>query len=158
MTWLLWGVAPLIGAFASFASGVTWAALPVFISGFMPLLVFVSSFVNPLSYWKLEPFDYACGIFSLLALVLWAITQEPVVAIVFAILSDFSALVPTLIKAWRHPETESGLAFILGGVTPATSFFVISVYHFSEYAFPAYLVLASLSMVFAIYRHKLFRL
>ncbi len=158
MTWLMWGVAPLIGAIASFAAGVTWAVLPVFILGLMPLFVFGASFVNPAAYWKLTSFDYVCGVFSVLALVLWGITREPVVAIIFAILSDVSALVPTLIKAWKHPETESGLAYILGGITSATSFSAIPVYYFAAYAFPGYLVIASLLMVFAIFRHKLFRL
>src|SRR3989338_1323015 len=72
VTWLFWSLAPLIASFAAFSDGVRLAAVPVFMSGFMPLLVFVSSFVNPKAYWKLGLFDYFCGFFALLALVLWA--------------------------------------------------------------------------------------
>ena len=81
ITWLMWAVAPLIATAAAIADGVTWAVLPVFMAGFGPLLVFVASFVNRNSYWKLETFDYLCGICSILALVFWGITQNPVVAI-----------------------------------------------------------------------------
>jgi len=81
VTWLIWSVAPLIATVAGLSDGVRWAVLPVFMSGFVPLLVFIVSFVNPKSYWKLEKFDYICGACSILALVLWGITKEPLVAI-----------------------------------------------------------------------------
>ena len=105
ITWLMWSVAPLIATLAGLADGVRWAALPVFMSGFGPFLVFLASFVNKNSYWRLGLFDYICGVFSALALVLWWITREPVVAIVFAIASDAAAALPTVIKAWKYPET-----------------------------------------------------
>src|SRR3989338_1850794 len=71
VTWLMWSVASLIAAFAGFSAGAGWAVIPVFMAGFGPLMVFISSFVNKNSYWKLGTFDYLCGFFSLLALVLW---------------------------------------------------------------------------------------
>src|SRR5215471_17568624 len=66
VTYLMWGIAPLIATAAAVFKGVTWAAVPVFMSGFCPLIVFASSFVNRRAYWKLGAADYACGVFSLL--------------------------------------------------------------------------------------------
>jgi len=74
-------IAPMIASAAAFSEGVRRAVVPVFMSGFGPFLVFLSSFVNRKSYWKLEKFDYICGIFSLLALIGWRMTNEPLVAI-----------------------------------------------------------------------------
>src|SRR6185437_6841760 len=105
VSWLLWSIAPTIATVAALTAGVRWAVLPVFISGFGPFLVFLASFVNKNAYWKLERFDYLCGIFSILALIGWGITKDANVAIVFSILSDGTAALPTLIKAWRFPET-----------------------------------------------------
>ncbi|MDP2933760.1 MAG: hypothetical protein Q8N81_06575, partial [bacterium] len=139
VTWLMWSVAPLIGAIAAISNGVGWAVLPTFASGFFPLLVVAASFANKNSYWKLEKFDYFCGLCSVLALILWAITKEPVVAIVFAIVSDGFAGIPTLIKSWKHPETETVSAYIVGIFCVATSFVAIKVWDFSSIAFPAYL-------------------
>jgi hypothetical protein len=154
VSWLLWSVAPLIGAFAAFADGVTWAALPVFVAGFTPLLVFISSFANRKAYWKLGTFDYLCGFFSLLALVLWAATSSPPVAIVFAILGDFFAAVPTLAKSWRRPDTESSIAYVTGGISALTAFAAVQAWSFSEYAFPAYLVVMNCVFVLLIVRKK----
>lgn len=99
VTWLVWAIAPLIGTVAGLAKGVTWAVLPVFMAGFAPLLIFFASFINKNSYWKLSKFDYICGLSSIFALVMWAITKEPNVAIVLAILSDAMAAVPTFVKS-----------------------------------------------------------
>lgn len=76
VTWLMWSVAPLIGTAAALSEGVTWAVLPVFMAGFGPFLILLASFINPNAYWKLETFDYLCGACSVLALVLWGITQD----------------------------------------------------------------------------------
>ena len=157
MTWLMWSIAPLIASAAALASGVSWAVLPVFMSGFGPLLVFLASFVNKNSYWQLERFDYVCGLFSLLALVLWWLTKIPDIAIIFAVASDGLAATPTLIKAWRYPETENAGPFTTGLFSSLTSFAAIKVWTFAAYAFPVYLVAINTSIALVIYRKKLIR-
>lgn len=157
VTWLLWAVAPIIATAAALADGVSWAVLPVFAAGFGPLLVFLASFVNKNSYWKLGAFDYLCGVCSVLALVLWWITKDPQIAIIFAIASDGLAALPTLVKSWTHPDSESGIAYTTGLFNALTSFAAIKMWGFSEYAFPVYLVLANTALIFAVYRGKILR-
>lgn len=154
VSWLMWSIAPLIATAAAFVNGVGWAVLPVFMSGFGPLLVFIASFVSSKSYWKLERFDFLCGLFSLVALILWGITKEPNIAIVFAILSDGFAAIPTLVKSWKYPETENPMPFTTGVFNSLTSFAAIKIWIFSAYAFPIYLVLINTSIALAIYRRK----
>jgi hypothetical protein len=74
-------------------------------------MVIGASFYNPHAYWKIEKLDYICGIFSLLALLLWVITNEPLVAIIFAIISDILASIPTIIKAWKFPKSETTITY-----------------------------------------------
>jgi len=157
ISWLLWSVAPLIAAFAAVSDGVGLAVVPVFVSGLAPLLVLAASFANKESYWKLERNDYFCGIFSILALVLWGITKEPTVAIVFALVSDLFATYPTLVKSWKYPETETADAFSAGLFSALTSFAAIKTWTFSSYAFPAYLVVINASLVICIYRKNIFK-
>ncbi len=157
VTWLMWSVAPLIATVASLSDGVGWAVLPVFMAGFAPLLVFIASFINPKSYWKLETLDYVCGTFSILALVLWGVTKAPQVAIIFSIASDGFAAVPTIVKSWKHPDTESVEAYTTGLFNGLTSFFALKMFGFSELAFPIYLVFVNSSLVIAVYRGRLFQ-
>ena len=156
VSWLLWSVAPLIATFAAISDGVRWSVLPVFMSGFPPLLVLLASFVNKKSYWKLEKFDYLCGLCSVLALVLWGITKEPVIAIIFAIASDAFAAIPTLMKSWKYPETETVDVYAAGLFGSLTIFAAVKMWSFTEVAFPVYLVMVNSSLVISILRKRIF--
>jgi hypothetical protein len=150
VTWLMWTIAPFTAAFAAFSSEATWAAVPVFMSGFSPFMILLASFLNKRGYWKLSAFDYACGVLSALAILLWYVTENPNVAIVFAIFSDALAAAPTIRKAWSNPQTESRWPFVVGVFSPMTSFLVASAWTFSEIAFPAYLVAINILLVFCV--------
>lgn len=154
VTWFMWSLAPLIATAAALANGVQWAVLPVFMAGFGPLLVFLSSFINKKSFWKLEKFDYLCGFFSILALILWYLTNEPNIAILFAIISDGFAAIPSLIKSWKHPETETVSPYLATIFASLTSFLIIKKWSFSEYAFPVYLIIVCTTFVVFIWRNK----
>jgi hypothetical protein len=155
VTWLMWSIAPLIATAAGLASGVSLAVIPVFMSGFGPLIIFILSFTNKKSYWKLERFDYLCGFFSLFALVLWGITKQPAIAIVFAIVSDFIAAIPTLVKSWKYPETETAAPYTTGLINALTSFGAIKMWGFTELAFPIYLIFIDSSLILAVVRKKI---
>lgn len=151
ISWLMWAVAPLIATVAALSKGVTWAVIPIFMSGFGPLCIFVASFFSKKAYWKLTHFDYLCGFFSVLALVLWAITKEANVAIIFAIISDAFAAVPTLKKIWTNPETEPVLPYWTGMISAVTTFAAIRYWVFPEYAFAVYLVFMYICLIFSLY-------
>ena len=154
VTWLMWSIAPLIATGAALSDGVRRAVLPVFMSWFGPLLVFIASFVNRKAYWKLEKFDYICGACSVLALALWGITKQPMVAIIFAIASDWFAAVPTIIKWWRHPQTESAAPYAGWLFSSMTSFLAMKTFGLSEIAFPIYLITVNSILIFSITRGK----
>ena len=50
-------------------------ALPTFMVGFMPLLIFIGSFHNSASVWKVRRIDYACGAVSVAGTVVWLVTR-----------------------------------------------------------------------------------
>ena len=156
ITWLMWSIAPLIGTAAELSNGVRLAALPVFMSGFGPLLVFIASFAIEGAHWKLTRFDYAYGTLSALALVLWALTKDPNFAIVFAIASDALAAIPTIRKAWSNPKTESIAPFAMSTIGNIAALGVASIWAFSYYAFPIYLICINL-LIILIVRRKVAR-
>ena len=94
VTWLLWAVAPLLAAAVEFNEGVGLRALPTFMVGFMPLLIFIGSFHNSASVWKVRRMDYACGAVSVVGTIVWLVTRDGVLAISAAIAADFLAGIP----------------------------------------------------------------
>jgi hypothetical protein len=154
VTWFMWSIAPFVASTAAVSNGVGLAVIPVFMSGFSPFLVFTASFFNKKAYWKLTSFDYLCGILSGLAVVLWFLTNNPNLAIIFAIIGDALAAIPTQTKAWHNPETESAWPFIVGVFSPMTSFLVATTWGFSELAFPIYLIVINVLLVFSVSKKK----
>jgi len=140
VTWLLWAFAPLLASAVEFRSGVGLRTLTTFIVGFMPLLVFVASFHNPAAVWKIRPLDYVCGAMSLAGTAAWLATQNGVVAIVAAMAADFLAGVPTLIKSWTHPESESVSSYV--GAVINSGILLLTVVHWTTEvaAFPLFIL------------------
>jgi hypothetical protein len=134
VTWFMWSVAPFVA------------------TGFSPFLIFAASFFTKKACWKLGAFDYFCGVFSGLAILLWYLTSNPEIAIIFAITSDALAAMPTLLKGWRNPKTESVWPYLIGIFAPMTSFLAATVWSFSEVAFPIYLVGINLLLLLPLIR------
>ena len=153
----MWMLAPMIAFAAEIKQGVGIGSLTTFIVGFMPLLIFVGSFVNKKSAWKLNTLDLLCGFLSVLGLVLWGITKVGNIAILFAIVSDGLAAVPTIIKSYHHPESESDMAFWGQSINGAFGLLIISKWDFQHYAFPLYLLLLGILLI-AVIRFKLGKL
>jgi hypothetical protein len=119
VSFLLWSIAPFIAFAAQIKQGVGLESLMTFSTGFLPLIIFIASFVNKKAEWKLTKFDLICGILSILGLILWLITKVGNIAIFFSIIADGLASLPTIVKAYKYPNTEIAWPWI------ATSFGVI---------------------------------
>ena len=155
VSWLFWTLSTFIAAFGGLAADVGWAVVPVFVSATLCLLIFIASFVNPHAYWKLGFFDYICGFFASIALVLWAVTGEPTVAIAFAIVGDLFASLPTVAKAWEHPQTESAGTYVGGLCNGVSALLVVQTFNFASIAFPISLIVQEVVILFALCRRKL---
>jgi hypothetical protein len=143
-TWFLWALAPLIAFAAEIHAHVGLRSLMTFMVGFGPLMIFLSSFVNRKSYWKLAGFDYVCAALSLVAVVLWRVTDSGNVAILFSIIADGMAAIPTITKAYRYPETESPRVFLFGAISAGITLLTVKTWTFASWGFPAYILVCCL--------------
>lgn len=150
VSFLLWSIAPLIAFTAEIQKGVGIQSLMTFSVGFFPLMIFLASFVNKKSEWKLTRFDLICGALSLLGLVLWLITKEGNVAIFFSIVADSLAAVPTIVKAYRYPETEIGWMWLTAAINGLLTFLTVVDWTFAHYGFPLYIILVDLIIYFLV--------
>ncbi|MDE2029153.1 MAG: hypothetical protein KGI97_01170 [Alphaproteobacteria bacterium] len=158
VTYAIWAATALTSTAAGLMEGVRWAVLPVFLAGLLPALIFVVSFHNKNAYWRTRGFDYVCGFLSAMALVLWRITHDANIAIGFSIVSNLLAAVPTMLKAWTHPESESAATYATGAVSAVTAFVAAPAPSFAAYAFPACILLDCLIILFALWHRKIARL
>ncbi len=151
----LWAFAPLLATAAALSAGADlWATARVFLSGLMPLLILIASFYNPKSYWKLTLFDYLCGVFSLIAIVFWVFANSPILAILFFAVADGFAAIPTIVKAFKAPETETRITYLLSTLSVVLVIPSIPVWNIQNSAFQIYLLTVNLIIVAALYRPR----
>jgi len=153
ISFLLWSVVPFIAFFAQISQGVGLEALMTFSTGFLPLTVFIASFVNKKAEWKLSSFDLICGLLSLVGLALWMITKVGNVAIFFSIVADGLAAIPTIVKAYKYPDTEIAWPWIATVIGVILTLLTLSTFTFANSGFIIYiLVLNTLIYVLVQFR------
>lgn len=154
VSWFLWALAPMIAFAAEINKGVGWTSLMTFSAGLNPLLIIIASFVNKKSYWKLNKMDYFYGSISVFAIIIWQLTGEGNWAILFSILADGFASIPTVIKSFHQPETESSKIFLLGMMNAGITLLTIKSWTFAHWGFPVYIFLICL-IIFSLVKFKL---
>ncbi|OGI95086.1 hypothetical protein A3A03_04025 [Candidatus Nomurabacteria bacterium RIFCSPLOWO2_01_FULL_40_18] len=157
VSWFLWMLGPFIGVFFQLKAGAGLSVIPVFLAGFGPLVVIVISLLRKNSIWKIGKLDIICGILALLALVFYVFTHNLGISILFAILSDGLAAIPTLTKSWKFPETETASVYAVGIINNILGLLIIKNWVFTIYSFGIYFILINTAIVFCIYHKKIFK-
>ena len=150
VSWGLWALAVMIAFAAEISQGVRIQALTTFMVGFTPLLIFLFSFVNKKSYWKITKFDLFCGTLSVIGLVLWLVTKVGNIAIAFSIFADLMAGIPTLVKSYKYPETENWIEFMSSFISSIILMFTLKIWRFEYFGFPLYIIFYDLTAVLLI--------
>ena len=143
VTWLLWGLLPMIIFIAQRIQGVGDLSWATFVAGFTPFLVVGASVLNKKAYWKTMRRDYYIMASAVVGIILWAITDNANLAIFFSLSADMLAGLPTFIKSYKHPETESWAAYAISAFGFGLGVLAIQTYTFENYAFIIYLFLAN---------------
>ncbi len=156
VSWFIWMVAPFIGVFFQLKAGAGLSAIPVFMAGFGSLVIIIAALLIKKSLWKINTFDIYCGSLSILALIFYIFTHNLGISILFAILSDALAFIPTYIKTWKFPETEYHSTYSLPILSNLVGLLLIKDWSFTIYSFGIYLILANIVMLLILYRKKLF--
>ncbi len=146
VTWFLWALAPLIAFAAQIKQGVGVQSLLTFSIGFFPLIIFLASFVNKKAFWKITKLDMFFGSFSVIGLILWFLTGIGNLAILFSLIADGMASLPTIIKSYNHPESENAFAYGTTATGAILTILTIRNWNFATYSFP-FLILFTNSLL-----------
>ncbi|HPS21529.1 MAG TPA: hypothetical protein PLO44_01855 [Candidatus Paceibacterota bacterium] len=158
ISWFVWTLAPAVGVFLQIKAGANLSVLGTFMAGFGPFLVLTISLIfKKEAFWKINLLDIVCCSFAIFSLILYIITHKLGISILFAVLADFLAYIPIMIKTYKFPETENTLIFLGGIINNILALLIIKNWEFAIYAFPVYLILANTFEIFLISR-KCFRI
>ncbi|OGK16683.1 hypothetical protein A2774_00075 [Candidatus Roizmanbacteria bacterium RIFCSPHIGHO2_01_FULL_39_12c] len=48
--------------------------------------------------------DIICLVIAFMGIFLWQITKNPVISLYFAIVADFTGMIPAIIKTYKYPD------------------------------------------------------
>lgn len=138
--WLLYTVAMIMIVSSSVALGA-WQSVWLAVSYiFGQLLVIGVSFKT--GYFSFSKFDYVCFIISILGLIIWIYTKNPIYALVLNVFVDALGTLTIARKTWLNPGTEDTLAWTLSYLIAVLNIFAIASFDISNALYTIYLVFA----------------
>lgn len=146
VTWSLWATAPLLAVFAQIDEGAGLRALHTFSTAFGPMLIIAAALIKRNSFAQLKKTDFVFGALAITGLVLWQITGEGYIAILFAIAADGFAAIPTILKLYLEPKTENGWVFGFGIIASTITLLTITDWRFEQFGFSLYILIVTTIM------------
>lgn len=140
----------LIPTLSLFAQGNTVAIWLTGIFTIGSFLILILSLKYGMGGWAKT--DIICLIISLIGIVLWKVTSNPVLALYFSILADFTGVIPTLIKTYKYPKTEIARFFLIDVISAFLNFLANNSWSIENIAYPLYIMIIDSLIIFLIKR------
>lgn len=139
-----------LSTIALFAQHDTVAIWLAGVSTLQAIFIFILSLKYGMGGYSLT--DGICLVVAIIGILFWQITQNPAMGLYFAILADFTGMVPSLIKTYKMPHTEIYMFFLLDVFAGFFSLLAVKQWTASEVSFPLYIMLINLAMVVLVLR------
>ena len=91
--------------------------------------------------------DILSLVIAVVGIVLWQITNDPILALYLSIGADLTGMVPAYIKTYKFPKTESVLVFGMSAIASLLSLLAVKEITIEQISYPVYLLLANLLMI-----------
>lgn len=108
-TWLVWSVVSMITLFGGWAKGGGIGVIPILASEIFTVIIFLFSIRY--GFKEIKKRDTYFLVVALLGLIPWFITSDPTISIIVVVLIDLVAFLPTIIKTWEDPKSETWILF-----------------------------------------------
>lgn len=144
-TWFIWATLTAIAFFAQYSEGGGVGAAVLGVTALVSYIIFfVALKVGKKNIAKI---DWVFLVASLFALVLWGLTDDPLLSIILITIVDSVAFAPTFRKAYKDPSTETLSTFLLSGIKFVFAIGALEAYSVATVLYPASLVLANFLFV-----------
>jgi hypothetical protein len=152
-SWFVWGIPAAIVFLAQVLEG---GGVGAWATGITALLC-TGIFFLSLRYGEpsITMFDWLCLGGSLLATALWAITKEPLGAVLLVTASDLLAFGPTIRKSFAKPNEETLNTYVTSGIKWSLSVFALASFNPVTLTYPIAMIFGNWGFaVFLAYRRS----
>ena len=153
-TWWIWLALGLIAFFAQLAAGARWSTLLTAASILAVGTIAVLSLRY--GYGTFRRKDFIALSIALIGVVLWQLTDAPLIALLIVIAIDGIGYSLTLLKSWKAPNTETLSSWLLATIATALSVLAVGDWDFTKLIYPVFLFLTNSVLVWIlVYRRSI---
>ncbi len=152
LSWIGWAFITALGASAMLAEGSTWAVAILLANTLLCVSISVYAVIKKVGVWSTGIHDFIFFGLGILGLVLWQTLDLPILAIVCAILADLFFGLPTIIKTFKDPASETIFVWLTASVSGLLSLFAVRNFMFAEAGYPLYLLIYDTIMLLLVLR------
>lgn len=147
VSWSLWSLTALIAFAAQIDKGGGSEALVTLAIAFGPLAVIAVAVLKGAQSLTLTRLDVWCLSLAIAGIILWIRTKDPLLALLMSIVADILASIPTVVKSYLTPQTESAAAYSLSIISMIVTLLTIRQWNVMSWAFPLYILVINLTFV-----------
>lgn len=138
VSWALWVLLLIISMVAQISAGASWSL--TFLIGDLigTSFIFILCLLG-YGYRSYGWVEWVCFILAITAIIAWQLTRQPVLAIIFAIVADSMAAIPTVIKAYKDPWSENSSSWFILCSAAVLAMLSTTIINSANLIFPAYL-------------------
>jgi|SRR3989344_6752973 len=103
---------------------------------------------------ELHTLDRVCLVGALIAAFIWLLLDAPFIALIVALLTEFIGLIPTAVKAYKRPESESTSSWTLTTVASFLNLLALESWTFVLALYPVYVFVTNLPITYFIIRPR----
>lgn len=144
-SWFIWTLLTGTGAAAQLTAGAGAGAWPWIANSILCAAVFVLAIKRgEKNFTKL---DWFVLILALLALFLWSLTGNPLIAVVLVTIADCIAYIPTFRKSYHKPSEETLSIYLASSLFQTISIFALESYSLTTWLYPATVLIVNIVFV-----------
>lgn len=135
VSWFLWTCAVGITFFAQTSIGLSWSLC--LLAGALVCNATVTILcLFGYGYKNFTKVDLLTLVFSLIAIVSWLISNDPLMGIIFGVIADCIAYAPTFFKMYHDPKSEQRMYWIILTIADMLALFSVTSFTPANIIFP----------------------
>jgi hypothetical protein len=151
-TWLVWSIVSAVTFFGQVVKGGGIGTLPTGAAEIFTIIIFVFALQN--GFKNIAKRDTYFLLIALLGLIPWALTSDPTISIIIVVCIDVIAFIPTIIKTWHYPHTETPLLFSMNVLRHVLTLFSLEAYNIATTLHSIVMIIANTLMTVFMFKTK----
>lgn len=158
-TWILWLGIGILLFVTNWQAGANWSTtlLPIMMGVINPTIIVILSVRYGEYKWSNR--DTWCVVLCVITVIVWQVTQSPLLGTLGGVTADAIAATPLVIKSWEDPKDEPAFPWAMFVIGSAVNMLAIVTWEMKLWLFPVYMTVMGfiLLLPLLLYRFKLFK-